>query len=210
MLGGKWAAVEKAMKKMARSESELALESKFSVILFSDFAHLAMSNCTASEILEASFEPLFRGTRFADAFQCAADCVRDTDFADRCPMVVFMTDGQDWSGSSKRTTAIRNLVGEFNDKQQSWDFRAIAFGTDAARDLLQEIANKQVGRAAKSSKYIEASTEMDLVQAFLEIAQAPPNLLPAGSEDGERSEDGEGWKDGEDRPLAVQAKVLQS
>lgn len=51
---------------------------------------------------------------------------------------------------------------------------------------------------------------MDLVQAFLEIAQAPPNLLPAGSEDGERSEDGEGWKDGEDRPLAVQAKVLQS
>ena len=164
MGGSKWAAVVEAMRQMARSESELALESRFSVILFSEFAYMAMSNCTAYETLEAELNPRFGGTCFADAFQCAADFVRDRDFADRCPMVVFMTDGQDWSGSSERTTAIRNLVGEFNDKQQSWDFRAIAFGTDAARDLLQEIAHKQVRRAAKSSKYIEASTEMDLVQ----------------------------------------------
>lgn len=206
MSGGKWNAVVEAMRQMARSESELALESKFSVILFSDFAHMAVSNCAASEILESRFDPLFSGTRFADAFQCAADFVRDTDFADRCPMVVFMTDGQDWSRNSQRTTAIRNLVCEFNDKQQSWDFRAIAFGDDADRGLLQGIADKQVGRAAKSSKYMEASTEMDLVQAFLEIAQAPPNLLPAASKDCEGGEDGEereALEDGEDWPVPV-------
>lgn len=164
MAGGKWTAVVEAMRQMARSESELALKSKFSVILFSDFAHMAISNCAASEILEARFDPLFSGARFADAFRCAAGFVRATDFADLRPMVVFMTDGQDGSKSSQRNTAIYDLMGCFNAKQQPWDFRAIAFGSDAGSGLLQEIADTQVGCAAKSSKYIEASTEMDLVQ----------------------------------------------
>jgi Mg-chelatase subunit ChlD len=173
---GKWTGVVEAVNQMARSESELALESKFSVILFSFSAKVVMSNCTASEILESKFGPPFKGTNFANAFQCAADFVRETDFADHCPMVVFMTDGEDLHREQhvmdteglggSRKAAIRNLVGEFNDKQQPWDFRAIAYGSSPDFDLLEEIAEKHVGRAAESSKYMEASSALDLVQVL--------------------------------------------
>lgn len=187
----KWGAVVQALKTVANQDKLFGLDSRFSVILFSNDAELVVCDCAASELLERDFDPPYHGTNFAAAFQRAANFVEDEDFAGRRPMVVFMTDGQDchrgeaiWFGeglAASREEAVLDLVCQFAKKQQDWEFRAISFGLGADLKLLKEIceyiekADEGDGRA-KSSECIEAADDMDLVQVCA-LSMAAAHLL---------------------------------
>eukprot|EP00913_Durusdinium_trenchii_P006532 g6136.t1 len=172
--GEKWQALQHAVRKLIPEEEWVPCF--FSIVVFSTKAKIVGSSLTSVELSEllTTLKPPFQSTDFAAAFQSGTECVQKEELyeSESELVVVFMSDGQDGGGSDKRKSAIAEFAASLSPSPW-WSFYSIAFGLDADKTTLREIADF-IGKYATTSNYKESVDGVELADAFVEIAQSVP------------------------------------
>lgn len=160
--GEKWQALQHAVRKLIPEEEWVPCF--FSIVVFSTKAKIVGSSLTSVELSEllTTLKPPFQSTDFAAAFQSGTECVQKEELyeSESELVVVFMSDGQDGGGSDKRKSAIAEFAASLSPSPW-WSFYSIAFGLDADKTTLREIADF-IGKYATTSNYKESVDGVEL------------------------------------------------